>query len=101
MPVNGQKVELFLGIFSDSQTPAPSLKIILSAELGAVCLHVFLSISPSPFSLLLHEFEGHSGVNESIVPEGEGWLCGEDYLLVLSCGIQFLLEYEPVSELHH
>lgn len=28
------------------------------------------------------------------------WLCGEDYLSVLSCGIQFLLAYEPVSELH-
>lgn len=64
---------------------------------------VYMSYFPSflPFSLCLHLFEGHSGVNESIVPEGEGRLCREDYLLLSSCGIQFLLEYEPVSELHH
>lgn len=30
---------------------------------------------PSLFSLFLHYVKGHSGVNESIVPEGEGWLC--------------------------
>lgn len=33
---------------------------------------VYMSYFPSflPFSLCLHLFEGHSGVNESIVPEG-------------------------------
>lgn len=74
----------------------PFLKIILSAELAVVSVP-----TSSPLSFFLHKVEGQSGVNESIVPEGEGWHCGEDYLLVLSCGIQFLLAYEPVSELHH
>jgi len=62
-----------------------------------------LKLPPSflPLSFFLHSVDGHSGVNESIVPEGGGWLCGEDYLSVLSCGIQFLLAYEPVSQLNH
>lgn len=39
--------------------------------------------------------------NEGIVPERESWLCEEDYILVLSCGIPFLLAYGLVTELHH
>lgn len=101
VPVTTIKMEKsnFLAFSQCSKVLWPHLKVIHCAEL-VKSVSAFPSIFPS-HSLFLHEVKGHSGVNESIVPEGEGWLCGEDYLLVLSSGIQLLLAYEPLNVLHH